>query len=173
MKIADSIKSALIIDNKESEVEGLKNVLLKEGIYYTFYTPEDINKNEKIIKNHQIIFIDFSLDDTKTNPVENIGLIRKTLKEICKDGFGSYGLVLWTKHIENIQLFKEKLTIDAENKDYITPLFVIGLKKDSYLQKGYDSLWEDLNNELIENKAAFFFFNWRNTIGNGAGTYMD
>ena len=168
MKIADSIKSALIIDNKESEVEGLKNVLLKEGIYYTFYTPEDINKNEKIIKNHQIIFMDFSLDDTKTNPVENIGLIRKTLKEICKDGFGSYGLVLWTKHIENIQLFKEKLTIDAENKDYITPLFVIGLKKDSYLQKGYDSLWEDLNNELIENKAAFFFFNWRNTIGNGA-----
>ena len=172
MKIADYIKSALIIDNKEDEVKGLKDVLDAEGIYYSFYTPDDIDNNEKPLKNHQIIFMDFSLDDTRTNPVENISLIRKALKRVCTDKFGSYGLVLWTKHlgeIDNIQLFKAKLSIDAEKKEYITPLFVIGLDKALYLKNSdFSPLWEDLNRELFENKAALFFFNWRNTIENGA-----
>ena len=164
MEIANFIKSALIIDNKESEVEELKNVLESQGIYYSFYTPDNIATIQKDFKNHQVIFMDFSLDDSKTDPVININYIRKTLKKICKDGFGSYGLVLWTKHIENIQLFKEKMSIDLANKDYITPLFVMGLDKLKYTQYGYESLWQDLNTELLENKAALFFFNWRNSV---------
>ena len=103
MRIADSIKSALIIDNKEDEVEGLQSVLRDEGIYYTFHTPAEIDGNEQKIKNHQIIFMDFSLDDTKTNPVENIALIRKALKKICQDEFGSYGLILWSPHRRSFQ----------------------------------------------------------------------
>ena len=167
MNIADNIKSVLIIDNKEDEVVGLEDILKTEGTYFTFYTPQKLNETEKPIKNHQIIFMDFSLDDTKREPVENIGLIRKALKKICKESFGSYGLVLWTRHMDHIQEFKEKLSIDAEKKEYITPLFVVGLDKSVYLQNGYDSLWEDLNVKLLENKAAFFFFNWKNTIGKG------
>ena len=113
MKIADNIKSALIVDNKHEDVEGLEDVLRDEGTYYTFYTPEEIYSSQKVFKNHQIVFMDFSLDDTKTNPVDNIVLIRKALKKICTHDFGSYGLVLWTEYIENIQLFKEKLSIDS------------------------------------------------------------
>lgn len=168
MKIADNIKSALIIDDNEDEIKGLKKELDAEGIYYTFYTPDDINKNEKPLKNHQLIFMDFSLDDTRTNPAENISLIRKALKRTCTDKFGSYGLVLWTKHLgetDNIQLFKEKLSIDAERKEYTTPLFVIGLDKSAYLRNGdFRLLWEDLNRELFDNKAALFFFNWRHSV---------
>lgn len=167
MKIADNIRSVLIIDNKEEEVSGLKQVLDTEGTYYTFYTPEEINNINKNVKNHQIIFMDFSLDDTRTNPAENISLIRKILKELCRNNFGSYGLILWTKHLketDNIQLFKEKLSIDATNNEYTTPLFVVGLDKSIYLEKGYSTLWEDLNNELLKNNAALFFFNWRNSI---------
>lgn len=167
MKIADNIKSALIVDNKHDEVEELEKILHKEGIYYSFYTPQAIDEEQKAFKNHQIIFMDFSLDDTRTNPVENISLIRKALKKICTNKFGSYGLVLWTKHLgesENIKLLKEKLSIDAKSKDYTTPLFVVGLDKSQYLQNGYGGLWEDLNSELLENKAALFFFNWRNSV---------
>lgn len=162
MRIADNIKSALIVDNKHDEVEELEKILYKEGIYYRFYTPQTIDDEKKVFKNHQIIFMDFSLDDTKTNPVENIGLIRKMLKKICTDGFGSYGLVLWTRHMEHIQLFKEKLSNDSGK--YITPLFVVGLSKSTYLQNGYGRLWEDLNSELLNNKAALFFFNWRSSV---------
>ena len=167
MKIADNIKSALIVDNKHDEVEELEKILHKEGIYYSFYTPQAIDEEQKAFKNHQIIFMDFSLDDTRTNPVENISLIRKALKKICTDKFGSYGLVLWTKHLgesENIELFKEKLSIDAKSKDYTTPLFVVGLDKSAYFQNGYGSLWQDLNAKLLEDKAALFFFNWRHSV---------
>ena len=167
MKIADNIKSALIVDNKHDEVEELEKILHNEGIYHRFCTPQTIDDEQKVFKNHQIIFMDFSLDDTRTNPVENISLIRKALKKICTNKFGSYGLVLWTKHLgesENIKLLKEKLSIDAKSKDYTTPLFVVGLDKSQYLQNGYGGLWEDLNSELLENKAALFFFNWRNSV---------
>ena len=163
MRIADYIKSALIIDNKEEEIKGLQDVLLSEGTYFTFYTPKDIDNDEKSIKNHQIIFMDFSLDDTK-KPIDNIALIRKALKKICSDNFGSYGLVLWTKHMEYIQEVKMKLSIDSENNTYTTPLFVVGLDKSAYLQNGYRSLWDDLNSQLLENNAALFFFNWRNSV---------
>ena len=166
MRIADDIKSALIIDNGYSDVEELEKILDKGNIYHSFFKPDDIKDEQRRIKNHQIIFMDFSLDDSK-KPEENISIIRRILKKICKRDFGSYGLVLWTKHIEHIQLFKEKLSIDSEKKEYITPLFVVGLDKLKYKQYGYGSLWEDLDKELQENKAAFFFFNWKNTIGKG------
>lgn len=173
MNIADSIKNVLIIDNKEDEVVGLEDVLTTQGTYFTFYTPEKLNDSENTIKNHQIIFMDFSLDDTKTNPVDNISLIRKALKKICKESFGSYGLVLWTRHMDHIQEFKEKLSIDAEKKEYITPLFVVGLDKSIYIKNGYDSLWEDLNKELLENKAALFFLNWRYSVEIGADNALN
>lgn len=163
MRIADDIKSALIIDNGYSDVEELEKILDKGNIYHSFFKPDDIKDEQRRIKNHQIIFMDFSLDDSK-KPEENISIIRRILKKICKRDFGSYGLVLWTKHIEHIQLFKEKLSIDSEKKEYITPLFVVGLDKLKYKQYGYGSLWEDLDKELQENKAALFFFNWRNSV---------
>lgn len=163
MRIADDIKSALIIDNGYSDVEELEKILDKGNIYHSFFKPDDIKDEQRRIKNHQIIFMDFSLDDSK-KPEENISIIRRILKKICKRDFGSYGLVLWTKHIEHIQLFKEKLSIDSEKKEYITPLFVVGLDKLKYKQYGYGSLWEDLDKELQENKAALFFFNWRHSV---------
>ena len=162
--MADNVKTVLIIDDKKDEITGLEEILSQKGIYSSFYTPEEINEIQNNLKNHQIIFMDFSLDDTKTNPTDNIALIRKALKKICKENFGSYGLVLWTKHMEHIQDFKDKLSKDAAKKDYITPLFVIGLDKSSYLQNGYESLWQDLNTKLFEDKAALFFFNWRHSV---------
>ena len=164
MNITDNVKTVLIIDDKEEETRKLRAILSQKGIYSSFYTPEKINEIQNNLKNHQIIFMDFSLDDSRTNPLDNIGLIRKALQKICTPSFGSYGLVLWTKHMEHIQDFKAKLSIDAAKRNYITPLFVIGLDKSSYLQNGYESLWQDLNTTLLEDKASLFFFNWRHSV---------
>ena len=70
------------------------------------------------------------------NTIENISKIRQILKHICSDTFGSYGLVLWTKHIEDLDIFKDKISIDARNKTYVTPLFIIGLDKVNYKKNG-------------------------------------
>ena len=157
MSITDNLKSVLIIDDDYNEVKDLENILNKEGIYSSYYAPEHIDNNQNKIKNHQIFFIDLMLIDGNT--VDNISKIRKILKKICSDSFGSYGLVLWTKHIEDLDVFKDKISKDAENKVYVTPLFIIGLDKSPYQRNGYANLWEDLNKKLRENKSALFFFN--------------
>lgn len=166
MSITDNLKSVLIIDDDYNEVKDLENILNKEGIYSSYYAPEHIDNNQNKIKNHQIFFIDLMLIDGNT--VDNISKIRKILKKICSDSFGSYGLVLWTKHIEDLDVFKDKISKDAENKVYVTPLFIIGLDKSPYQRNGYANLWEDLNKKLRENKSALFFFNWRNSVEKAA-----
>lgn len=166
MSITDNLKSVLIIDDDYNEVKDFEDILKKEGVYSSYYTPEMIDNYQKKIKNHQIIFMDLMLIDGGT--IDNISKIRTILKKVCSGTFGSYGLVLWTKHIEDLDTFKEKISIDAENKAYITPLFIIGLDKSPYKRNGYANLWEDLNKKLQENKSALFFFNWRNSVEQAA-----
>ena len=102
MNLMEDVQTALIVDDKEQEVEGLKNMLVTQNIYYTYYSPELLDAQEHIqLKNHQLIFIDFSLNDAAGN-VNNIAIIRRYLKKIRHNNFGSYGLVVWTKHPEEI-----------------------------------------------------------------------
>lgn len=167
MDITKNLKSVLIIDDNHEEIKDLESVLNSVGVYSKYYSPVELDGVEYKIRNHQIIFMDFSLDDSK-NDIENISIIRKKLKKICNSDFGNYGLVLWTKHLENINLFKEKLSEDAKQNRYITPLFIVGLDKLPYIKQGYGKLWNDFNDELQKNKAATFFFNWRNSVEIGA-----
>lgn len=162
MNLLSNLKSVLIIDDSKEEVHDLELILHDECIYNKYCSPDKID-DLKNIKNHQLIFMDFSLDDSK-QPIDNIGKIRSILKKICKSDFGSYGLVLWTKHIEYLELFKVKISIDAKNKEYTTPLFIIGLDKCPYLKNGYKNLWDDLGKKLYEDKASLFFLNWRNSV---------
>lgn len=168
MNLMEDVQTALIVDDKEQEVEGLKNMLVTQNIYYTYYSPELLDAQEHIqLKNHQLIFIDFSLNDAAGN-VNNIAIIRRYLKKICHNNFGSYGLVVWTKHPEEIDTLRSKLTIDVTKKEYITPLFIICLDKTKYLRNGYNLLFADLNEQLMQDKAAAFFFNWRTSVEQGA-----
>lgn len=173
MDLMKDVQTALIVDdnsfvyNGEHEIEGLKRELIAHDIYYRHFLPDDILNHAYEFKNHQLIFMDFSLDDTD-NDVNNANTIRRILLKICNETFGAYGLILWTKHIDQIDTLLSRLTIDAQNKAYTTPLFVIGVDKMRYLQNGYGSLFTDLNNTLSQNKAAAFFFNWRTSVEQGA-----
>lgn len=168
MDLMNNIQTALIVDDNKQEIEGLENMLVAQNIYYTYYSPESLDAQEHVqLKNHQLIFIDFSLDDAAED-VNNIATIRRYLRKICYNNFGSYGLVVWTKHPEKIDALRNKLTNDAIDKAYITPLFIICLDKTNYLQNGYGSLFADLNRKLAQDKAAAFFFNWRASVEQGA-----
>lgn len=175
MDLMKDVQTALVIDDNQligeqkHEIDGLLTILRSHDIYYKHLLPEVIKQNDidVVLKNHQLIFMDLYLD-RDIDLMANIGLVRKILKKICYPGFGTYGLVLWTQHIEHINLIREKITLDAQKKEYITPLFIVGLDKNKYIQEGYDSLFEDLNNQLTQDKAAAFFFNWRASVGKGA-----
>lgn len=173
MDLMKDVQTALIVDdnsfvyNGEHEIEGLKRELQSHDIYYRHFLPNDILSNRIELKNHQLIFMDFSLDDTD-NDVNNANTIRRILSRICKQQFGAYGLILWTKHINQIDTLLTRLSKDAQDKAYTTPLFIVGMDKMHYLRNGYDTLFADLNNALSQNKAAAFFFNWRTSVEQGA-----
>ena len=70
--------------------------------------------------------------------------------------YGAYGIVLWTKHDDKADEFKNRIRNDYSQ--YTLPLFIISLDKAKYMKDGnYNPLFTDLDNKLKENVAASFF----------------
>lgn len=152
------INSALIIDDAEGEIADLKTFLEQKDIWVKHFTPTQLDQMQGPFKNRKLIFLDLQLVDSDTT-VNNISRIRKYLRDFIGNDFGAYGVVLWTKHIEELNGVKEKISLDVGN--YATPLFIIGLDKTKYLKAGnYNDVLVDLEQELKKNIASIFFIEW-------------
>ena len=71
----------LIIDDKKSEIEGLVGQLKLHDMSFEFFLPNELEKKE-LRKARQLVFLDFKLDESRTEPAENVALIRKILKQL-------------------------------------------------------------------------------------------
>lgn len=187
--LEDCINSAIIIDDKYEEVEALEKLLKSLGIYVEFYDyAGDFHiDGEGHLKNRNLIFMDLMLNDDGSKLRENISIFISILSKLTNGKhFGLYGLVVWTKHDEYIDELKKALSqaalpIDetdseeADEEEVITgshldnpPLFVVGLKKSAYNKGGgvfnYDTLKDDLEKQLADNKSAYFFVHWNATV---------
>lgn len=160
MKATDYISSVLIIDDQPEEVAGLEEVLKSNDVLYTFCDPN--NLPDSTYRNRQIIFCDLYLSATATEVEGHISELRKILKRVVGKEFGSYGIVLWTNHLQHIDLVKERISRDGSA--YSLPLFIIGLDKAGYSKDGFSNIFEDLSKKLADDKAAHFFLNWRESI---------
>ncbi len=168
--IEEFVDSVLIIDNKFNEVEDLKKVLEERDIWVTYLDPpKEKNQIEQISKSfrtRKLIFLDLKIDDTKTVNDNISVIIRPLLKKIVSKNFGSYGIVMWTKHYEDINEFKNKVQNDTD--DYRLPLFVVQMDKEKYLRENnFQNILSDLEQILTNNIAANFFINWANLIRAG------
>ncbi len=163
--ITDFIDSVLIIDDKEDEIKELKELLEKNDIWTKYYAPETLKTLEAPLKNRKIIFLDLYIDSKEPNVKGQISIIRKLFKETVGKDFGTYGVVLWSAHTNEIDELKNKMQNDAD--EYTLPLFIIGLEKAKYLGKSFDGLFDDLNQELGENTAASFFIKWSTLVNQG------
>ena len=47
MNITDNLKSVLIIDDDYNEVKDFEDILKQEGVYFSYYSPEQIEHNQK------------------------------------------------------------------------------------------------------------------------------
>lgn len=164
--IEEFIDSVLIIDDSKNEVEGLIEVLEKRDIWITYLKPpkekQQIDRITKPYRNRQLIFLDLRIDETKKT-IDNIStIIRPLLSKIISNDFGSYGIVMWTKHEKHISEFKEKIQKDANR--YQMPLFVVKMDKSKYLRNGFNNILTDLNIILKNSIAANFFINWSNLV---------
>ncbi len=168
--IEQFVDSVLIIDNKFDEVKDLKKVLEERDIWVTYLDPpKERNQIEQIsqsFRTRKLIFLDLKIDDTKS-VIDNISvIIRPLLKKIVSENFGSYGIVMWTKHYEDINVFKNKIQNDRD--DYRLPLFVVQMDKEKYLRENnFQNILSDLEQILTNNIAANFFINWANLIRAG------
>lgn len=186
--LEDSINSAIIIDDKYDEVEALEKLLKSLGIYveYHNYAGNFHVEGEGHLKNRNLIFMDLMLNDNSSQVRENISIFIDILSKLTNGKhFGLYGLVVWTKHDERIDDLKKALSqaalpideSDSEETDEeeVTtchldnpPLFVVGLKKSAYNKGGgvfnYDTLKDDLEKQLADNKSAYFFVHWNATV---------
>ncbi|MDR1898074.1 MAG: hypothetical protein LBR10_14935 [Prevotellaceae bacterium] len=166
--IANFIDSALIIDDTPREVIGLRQILHSNGISVSFYTPNSIAKCTTKLKNRKIIFLDLYLtDDPKIEG--NISKIRKIFETNLGNNFGSYGIVLWSAHTDEIEELQKRINNDQGK--YTLPLFIIGLEKIKYTKSNnYSNLFDDINKELENNSAATFFLEWSNSVQQAQNT---
>jgi response regulator RpfG family c-di-GMP phosphodiesterase len=104
--VTDFIDSVLIIDDKEDEIKDLQQVLEEEDIFVQFLNPTDKKLSDlPVLKKHkQVVFIDLSLDDS-INILNNVSTkIRPLLSKILPKTKGCYGLVVWSKHTEDVNI---------------------------------------------------------------------
>lgn len=166
------ITNVVIIDDNDADdqkAQVLKNLLSffkKEDIAASHYYPTDLKKSSIVFKkNKQLIFLDLHLDsskDVKRNIQEEI---RPLLKKVLPADFGNYGIIMWTKYIDDLELLKEKIQEDKFHNKYPTPLFIVGLDKMKYITAGnFSTLLADIENILKNDTAATFFLEWSNSV---------
>ena len=139
-----------------------KNKDNQESMLTKYYHPNDLESKKKPFNNRKLIFLDLYLNDEQSS-VENIALIRKYFKNIIGKDFGTYGIVLWTKHANHFDEFCDK--IYQNNNPFSAPLFVIALEKNKYKTQGnYNGVLNELEQKLEEDISSSFFVEWNNSV---------
>jgi hypothetical protein len=170
--ITQFINNVVIIDDNDNDdqkalvLENLLSALKAEDIAASHFTPVELKSNNAIFKkNKQLIFLDLHLDNSKDAKRNIQEEIRPLLKKIIHDDFGNYGIIMWTKYIEDVELLKEKIQEDKVEKKYPTPLFIVGLDKMKYIENNnFDSLLTDLEQILKRDSTVTFFLEWSNSV---------
>lgn len=165
--LQEFITSALIIDDKVGEIEKLEYFLESVGIWAKHYTPDMLDQMASPFNNRKLIFLDLFIDESDPTVAGNISKIRKYFEKVIGPDFGSYGIVLWSKDPERVQIFSEK--IFNTNGKYTRPLFVVALDKTKYLKSNdFSSLLSDLEIELSRDVSATFFVEWNKAVKKGS-----
>lgn len=164
--LQEFITSALIIDDSEHEIEKLKEYLEARDIWVKHYTPTELDKKTSPFNNRKLIFLDLYLENQNTLE-NNISKIRSYFSNVIGTDFGTYGIVLWTKHTDEAGAFIERIYKTA-NK-YTPPLFVLPLEKNEFLRKGdFEGVLEKLEEKLIKDVSASFFIEWNKAVKKGS-----
>ena len=163
------ITSVLIIDDSEKEIGKLKEYLEEKDIWVKHYTPTQLDKitSDKLpFNNRKLIFLDLYLEDG-AKIESNISKIRGYFTKILSRDFGTYGIVLWTKHTDEYNAFVERIYKTSDK--YTAPLFVIPLEKNKYLKDDdFSSVLEDLEENLKNDVASSFFIEWNKAVKAGS-----
>jgi hypothetical protein len=164
-------RTAVIVDDSPQEVRGLKAGLNSVGVLCSVCSRARCGKRLARVS-PQIIFLDLILD-TSSSVEGNISEIRKMLSKNYPLGTSEpYGIVLWTKHMDELDEFRKRISMDRKEERYSTPVFIVGLRKKKYLRSGYANILQDLDKEIKNDKACCFFMSWMETVRKASGSAL-
>lgn len=187
MILSDMLNRVLVIDDKEEETRGLRDVMETDDVAVDYADPFKL-AGVQFARNRQLIFMDLMLDGDINHLKTNISRIINILRNNIATGFGLYGLVVWTSHENEVEQLKTaigkayKADLEGKNlqapvqidgaapapiKPIVPPLFIVSLDKSKYNQEGYGSLLADLESALSQNPAAYFFTSWYGSVIKG------
>jgi len=157
MKIENS--RVVILDDIPDEIENLAKNFKKRGIGYVHYTGELSELPEKPLTGVRFIFVDFKLGigaDTLQSRIKNVTNI---LNKIISPVNGPYVVVLWTKHIDEINLFKEMM---LKSNDIAKPFAIVDMEKSECMEK-FDDVSRKIDTMLSNtNIITNFLLLWEN-----------
>lgn len=185
MKLENMLDRVVVIDNIEDEIKALADQLRSYDISVDMYVVGDDYQELPIFKkNRQLVFMDLMLDEDEGHIVTNISRVIQILNHIICDGFGPYGLVVWTKHTEKYEELLSRFTkaismtsnlvqnqVVSNDADEISidihltnpPLFIIDIDKIQFKSSGvwdFSNLMPILNQKIYESTASYFFLRW-------------
>ena len=111
--LEEFITSALIIDDKEEEINQLQKFLESKDIWVKHYTPDNLDERiqqEYKLKNRKIIFLDLHLDEAQ-DLTHNAAKIRRYFSKLLGCDFGSYGKNIPMNSM-NLEISCIKITIN-------------------------------------------------------------
>ncbi|MBO4923261.1 MAG: hypothetical protein J5382_03955 [Bacteroidales bacterium] len=183
MEIERMLDRVVVIDNAREEMEDLVRIL--RGYDVSVDDPiltDDYTQLPIYTKNRQLIFMDLMLDEDEGHLTTNISRVISILSHIVGEGFGPYGLVLWTKHLEKMNQMLARLDTAsnqtssgghdglADEEEIMVgvqlpnpPAFVIGIDKVQFKSTGawdFSGLLPILNQEIQKSNATYFFLCW-------------
>lgn len=175
----------VVIDNREDEIKNLVEKLEKFDISVDKFVVDDDTSLPILTKNRQLFFIDLMLDENVDHINTNISWVISILNKVIGDGFGPYGLVIWTKHANYMDKVRERFTkavqssdkekksnlhedeVDFECKLDNPPLFIISIDKTQFKSTGvwdYSNLMDILNDNIQKSNISYFFLRWLSVI---------
>jgi hypothetical protein len=118
-----------------------------------------------VFNNRKLIFLDLFLEEDQ-DEINNINLIRTLFTKVLGTNFGTYGIVLWTKHADYFSEFSDRIFKTTNN--FTLPLFAVALDKTQYMNNNYEGLLEGVEEKLKENVASSLFIEWNKSVKSGS-----
>lgn len=181
MEIGKMLDRVIVIDNIKEELDPLADMLRSYDIAVDTHVVVDDNSSLPVYtRNRQLIFMDLMFDEDEGHLLTNISRVIQILNHIIGEGFGPFGLVLWTKHTNKMKEVLLRLdkayeatdekqpTVDEEEIEvdislHNPPLFVIFIDKVQFKMTGkwdFSGLMSILNQEIQKSNASYFFLRW-------------
>jgi len=165
----------IVIDNEKDQLVPLVTALQSMGVGCVGYLYDPAAElPDGCLDGVRILFIDLHLTTETGTPNSANALLTALLEDYIKPSNGPYLLVLWTKHPDETEAFREYVEANIDPK--FCPLEILGLAKNTFLVPDSAEDKPDLRLEIERivkmNPQLNALINWEHAVLAAAGNTL-